>query len=501
MRLPVVLHLVGGILRLYAAAFAGPVAVAALYAEWHDLAGFALAGAVTLAAGQAAWRAGPDVPGDFRRAEGMAVVSGAWLVAAGVSALPYLWVGLGPTDALFESMSGITASGGTVLTDFGRYGRALFFWRSLTQWLGGMGVIALVVAVLPRLAIAGRELFFAEAPGPTDEKITPQLRHTAAALWKLYAALSAAMTLALVATGMGPYDSVCHAFATVGAGGFSPHPQSLIGYENPAAEWVITLFMFLAGANFALQYRALRGEGRALAADEEFRAYTSTVLIAGALVSVFLWRSDLPAGVAVRHAFFQVVSILTTTGFAAADYNQWPDQAKMVLLALMFVGGCAGSAGGGPKVVRHLLVARYTLLELARTLHPRAVLPVKLGGRVVPDEVMRAVVVFLLLYVLIFAGITGGVTLLGADIITAATATIASLGNVGPGMGAVGPMDSFAHLHPLSKVLLTLAMWLGRLELITVLAILRPGLWRGATWRPQVAGPPVSAIPDPRPSA
>ena len=489
MRLPVVLHLVGGILRLYAAAFLGPVAVAALYGEWWDLAGFTLAGVVTLAASVAAWRAAPDVPSDFRRAEGMAVVSATWLAAAAFSALPYLWVGLGPTDALFEAMSGITASGGTVLTDFDRYGRALFFWRGLTQWIGGMGVIALFVAVLPRLAIAGRELFFAEAPGPTDEKIAPQIRRTAAGLWKLYTALSAAMTAALLATGMGLYDSLCHTFAAVGAGGFSPHPQSLIGYDNPAAEWVITAFMFLAGANFALQYRALRGERRALVADEEFRTYTSLVLVSAALVAAFLWRADVPAATAIRHAFFQVVSILTTTGFAAADYNQWPEQAKMILLALMFVGGCAGSAGGGPKVVRHLMVARYTLKELARTLHPRAILPVKLGGRVVPDEVMRAVVVFMLLYVLVFAVITGLVTLLGADLVTAATATIASLGNVGPGMGRVGPMDSFAHLHPLSKVVLVVAMWLGRLELITVLALLQPGLWRGATWRQRPAGP------------
>ena len=489
MRIPVVLHLVGGILRLYAAAFLGPVAVAAVYAEWHDVWGFALGGAVTLAAGVAAWRASAEVPDDFRRAEGMAVVSATWLAAAACSAIPYLWAGVGPTDALFEGMSGITASGGTALTDFGRYGRAIFFWRSLTQWVGGMGVIALFVAVLPRLAIAGRELFFAEAPGPTDEKITPQLRQTATALWTLYVGLSGAMIAALLATGMGLYDSVCHAFATIGAGGFSPHPQSLVGYGNPAAEWVITGFMFLAGANFALQYRVLRGEGRALVADEEFRAYAATILVAGALVATFLWRADLPVSVAIRHGFFQVVSILTTTGLAAADYNQWPEQARMVLLALMFVGGCAGSAGGGPKVVRHIIVARYAVLELARTLHPRAVLPVKLGGRVVPDDVVRAVVVFLLLYVLLFAAITGAITLLGADLVTAATATIASLGNVGPGMGRVGPMDSFAPLHPASKLLLTAAMWLGRLELITVLALLRPSLWRNATWRPATAVP------------
>ena len=482
MRASVVLHLVGGILRVYAAAFLGPIVMALAYSEWWDLAGFALAGAVTLAAGVMARRSRAGLPGDFRRAEGLVVVSATWLVVAVFTAVPYLWAGLDAVDALFESMSGITASGGTVLADFSRYGRALFFWRSLTQWIGGLGVVALFVAVLPRLAIAGRELFFAEAPGPTDEKITPHLRQTALALWQLYAALSAAEFLALLATGMGFYDALCHTFATVGAGGFSPHPQSLIGYSNASAEWVIAVFMFLAGANLALQYRALAGQPLSLLRDEEFRAYTGIVLVASTLVGLFLWRADLPIAEAVRHACFQVVSILTSTGFASADYDRWPDQARIVLLALMFIGGCAGSAGGGPKVVRHMLVARYTLHELARTLHPRAVLPVKLGGRVVPDEVMRAVVVFMLFYMLIFAVFTGIVALLGADIVTAMTATIASLGNVGPGMGSVGPMGSFAHLHPLSKVVLTIAMWVGRLELITVLAVLQPMLWRTATW-------------------
>ncbi|RPJ84442.1 MAG: TrkH family potassium uptake protein, partial [Acidobacteria bacterium] len=256
-----------------------------------------------------------------------------------------------------------------------------------------------------------------------------------------------------------------------------------------------TIFMFLAGANFAIQYRALRGEPRSLVLDEEFRVYTAVVIVAAALVGVFLWRADMPPSAAIRHGFFQVVSILTTTGFASSDYQQWPDQAKMVLLALMFIGGCAGSASGGPKVVRYMLVARYTMLELSRTLHPRGVLPVKLGGRVVPDEVMRAVIVFMLFYLLIFAVFTGIVALLGADIVTAITATVASLGNVGPGMGTVGPMSNFAHLNPVSKVVLTIAMWIGRLELITVLALLQPRLWRGATW---AGGRKAAAVGTPR---
>ncbi len=302
------------------------------------------------------------------------------------------------------------------------------------------------------------------------------------ALWKLYVGLSAVQVAALLVTGMPLYDAVCNTFATLAAGGFSPHPQSIMGYANPAAEWIITLFMFLAGANFALQYRALLGKPGAIFCDEEFRAYSGIVIVSSALVAFYLWQAQMPLLAAVRHGAFQVVSILTTTGFASVDFELWPDQPKMVLLALMFIGGCAGSAGGGPKVVRHLLVARYTILELARTLHPRAVLPVKLGGRVVPDGVMRAVVVFMLFYLLVFAVCTTIVALLGADLLTAITATIATLGNIGPGFATVGPMANFAHLHPLSKVVLTLAMWVGRLELLTVLALLQPTLWRKARW-------------------
>jgi trk system potassium uptake protein TrkH len=481
MRLCAVVHVTGAILRVYAATFLAPAVVSALYSEWRDLAGFTAFGAVTLLAGWAAVRA-EGAPDELRRAEVMAIVSATWLGTAAFSALPFVWAGLDPIDALFESMSGLTTTGATVFVDFGQFGRGLFFWRGMIQWLGGMGVIALFVVVLPRLAIAGRQLFFAEAPGPTDEQLTPQIRKTAAALWRVYVGLSAAQVIALLAAGMSLYDAVCHTFTTLAAGGFSPHPQSVMGYANPAAEWIIAVFMFLAGANFALQYRALAGRPRSLFGDEEFRAYAAIVIVSSAVVAVFLWRADLAPAAALRHAVFQVVSIITTTGFASVDFELWADPPKMVLFGLMFVGGCAGSAGGGPKVVRHLLMVRYTLLELSRTLHPRAVLPVKLGGRVVPDDVMRAVVVFMLFYALVFAVCTILVALLGADVITAATATIATLGNIGPGFGAVGPMANFAGLHPVSKLLLTGAMWVGRLELVTVLALLQPRVWRTARW-------------------
>jgi trk system potassium uptake protein TrkH len=481
MRLSVVLHIAGVILRVFSLTFAAPLAVALWYGEVRDAGWFAVSGVAAAVVGQALVRTGQGAEA-LRRVEGLAVVSLSWLLVAHAAAVPYVFAGLGPIDALFESMSGLTTTGATVIQDFSRLRRGLFFWRALTHWIGGMGVIALFVAVLPRLAIGGRQLFFAEAPGPTDDKLTPHIRKTAAALWTVYAGLTVAQIVALLLTGMPLYEGVCHAFATLAAGGFSPHPSSVMGYNNPAAEWVIIVFMFAAGANFALHYRTLRGELSAFPRDEEFRAYLGIVVVASTLLAVFLWPQGRGLVETSRTALFQVISIITTTGFASADFNLWNEQAKMVLLVMMFIGGCAGSAGGGPKVVRFLLIARYTLTELRRTLHPRGVLPVKLGGRVVPDDVMRGVLVFFLFYLLVFAVCTTVVVSLGADIITGLTATIATLGNIGPGFNLVGPMANFGHLHPLSKVTLTAAMWIGRLEVLTVLVLLRPEVWRMARW-------------------
>ncbi|HET9194424.1 MAG TPA: TrkH family potassium uptake protein, partial [Vicinamibacterales bacterium] len=399
MRLALVVHITGTLVRLFSPALVAPAAVAALYREWTDVVGFIVAFVCTAGVGVAMRTAGGGDSAEMerlRRVEGIAVVAATWFILAQLSAIPYVWAGLGVVDAVFESMSGLTTTGATVFTDFSGFGRGVFFWRSLTQWLGGVGVIALFIAVLPRLAIGGRELFFAEAPGPTDEKLTPQLRQTALALWQLYAAVTAAEIVALTAAGMSLYDAVCHAFTTLAAGGFSPHPQSLAGYDSATIQWIVTVFMFVAGANFALQYRAVRGGRIALVRDEELRAYFGIVIVATIAVMLFLLRDGLAWAEAARHAAFQVISILTTTGYASTDFQLWNDQAKMVLVLLMFIGGCAGSAGGGPKVVRHVLMARFTLRELTRTMHPRAVLPVKLGGRVVPEHILRDVQVFML---------------------------------------------------------------------------------------------------------
>lgn len=486
MRFSLVVHVIGLIVRVFGLMFLAPLGVALLYGEYPDAVGFAIATVVTCVVGHFMRRAGGDDAEDamegMRRAEGLAAVSLAWLLIAWFAALPYMWNGLGQIDAMFEAMSGLTTTGATVLRDFSAYGRGIFFWRSLTNWLGGMGVIALFVAILPRLAIGGREIFFAEASGPDEEKVAPQIRRTAALLWRLYAVLTLLQITALLFTGMPLFDSICNTFGTIAAAGFSPHPLSISGYQNPAAEWVIIVFMFLAGANFALQYRAVvMNNVRVFTDDEELRAYTAVVVAATVVVAFAIWGAE-DAGAPVRTALFQVLSILTTTGFASVDFQLWNDQAKAILLGLMFIGGCAGSAAGGPKVVRHLLLARFTLQELRRTLHPRAILPVKFNGRVVPAPIMQSVIVFFLFYMLTFAVCSAIVILLGADIVTGISATAATLGNVGPGFNQVGPMANFADLHPLSRIVLTGAMWIGRLEVITVLVILRPEAWRSGQW-------------------
>jgi trk system potassium uptake protein TrkH len=484
MRVAMVVYVTGTLVRLFSPALLAPAAVALLYGERRDAAGFVGTFLATALVGTLMRRVGRSGGGieRLRRVEGLAIVAVTWMVIAQLAAIPYVWSGLGFIDALFESMSGLTTTGATIFTDFGRHGRGIFFWRAMTQWLGGVGVIALFIAVLPRLAIGGRELFFAEAPGPTDEKLTPQLRHTAIALWRIYIVLTLAQVIALRFAGMPLYDATCHALTTLSAGGFSPHPLSTAGYDSAAIDWIIIVFMFIAGANFGLQYRAVRGSRNALVQDEEFRAYAGIVLVAAVLLAVVLARDGMATADAVRHGLFQVLSILTTTGYASDDFQRWSDQAKIVLFLLMFIGGCAGSAAGGPKVVRHVLMARFTLRELKRTLHPRAVLPVKLGGRVVPEHILRDVQVFVLFYLLTFSVGAAIVVGLGADLITGITASIVTLGNIGPGFGAVGPMDNFAALHPISKIVLTLEMWIGRLEVLTVLVLMRFEVLRSARW-------------------
>ena len=447
----------------------------ALREPWTGFAATALASALT---GGLLMRLGKG-DADPTRREALVGVLLLWLFIPLFGGLPFVVSGgFTPLNAFFESMSGFTTTGATVLRDFSSFSKSLFMWRALTQWFGGVGIIVLFIAVFPTLAIAGRQLFFAEAPGPTEDKLTPRLRHTSNAVLLVYVGLTVLCALAYALAGMSLYDAIAHAFTTLAAGGFSPNGLSFQGFANPALDWVAVVFMLFAGANFALQYRAVTGRPSALFRDAEFRAYMLISLVATVFLTLALGSVYASPVEATRHGVFQVLSILTTTGYASADFALWPERAQVVLLVLMFIGGSAGSAAGGVKVVRWLIIGKNTAREVRRALHPRAVLPVRVGSRVVPEEVLRAVAAFITLYIVLFALSTATLVSLGADFVAAFTASIACIGNIGPGLASVGPMLNFADLHPVSRALLTFDMYAGRLEVVTVFIIFNADFWR-----------------------
>ncbi len=415
----------------------------------------------------------------LKRTEGLLIVTLTWVISAAIGALPYLFFGIHPLDAYFESVSGFTTTGATILTDFSLYPKAFFFWRGLTQWLGGMGIIVLFVAILPQFGVAGRQIFFAEAPGPSEDKITPRIAHTAKALWFIYLLLTVLQILLLSLAGMPVFDAICNSFATMAAGGFSPHPQSIMGYQNPTITWIISLFMLLAGANFALQYKCfIKGKFRLLWSNDEFRFYLSIITVSSLLLCIFLFstQSSTFSG-SLRDSVFQIISILTTTGFSSADFALWTVPAQAVLFAMMLIGGCAGSAGGGIKVVRILFAGKFLKREIDQLVHPKAILPIKLGGVTVHDDIQRQMISFMLFYLvlMIFSGLV--VTMIEQDAAIGLAGTAATIGNVGPGFGEIGPMGSFGYLHPITKIIFILDMLVGRLELIPFLAMFCPDFW------------------------
>lgn len=343
--------------------------------NWAEFAYFAGPLFFTQAISAAASRA-PEPRGATKRAEALAVVAGTWLAIAMVGALPYAFSGLSLVDALFESMSGFTTTGATILTDFRDHGRAFYLWRAMTQWFGGLGVIALFVVVLPRLGIAGRQLFFAEASRAPAEAVSPSAQMSARRLWVLYVVLTIVLVVCLFLAGMDLYDSIVHALSTLSAGGFSPNGKSIAGYENASLEWILALFMVLSGTSFTLQYKAFTGRPLVMARDGEFRFYALIILTTTAILAVIL-AGGIPNLDDVRRSLFQVTSLISSTGFASEDYNLWNDKARAVLILTMVIGGCAASACGGPKIVRWLLVFKHIAREIRRTLHPRAVIALR----------------------------------------------------------------------------------------------------------------------------
>ncbi len=440
-------------------------------------AGFLLTAVAAVPLGWLLRRLGsPDA--DPSRREALNTVLLSWLLLPALGAIPYAVSGeLGPLDAFFESMSGFTTTGATTIADFALVPDTLLLWRAVSQWVGGVGILVLFLAVFPQLAIAGRQVFHAEMPGPNQERLTPRLRQTALAVVTLYLAFTLACAAAYLLAGMGPFEALAHAFGTLAAGGFSPNANSFAAYQEPALQWIGVVFMTLSGTSFFLVYRAVTGHPRDVLRDPEFRAYAGIILTAGLLLALLL-RAEHGAGDALRHGLFQAASMVTSTGFASADFREWGLPAQAILLLLMFVGGCGGSASGGVKVIRWLLIVKNTAREVKQALHPRAVLPVRVGNRTVPEDVVRAVAAFISLYVGLFAATALGLVFLGADFTSAVSASIASLGNTGPGLGPYAPIGHLDHLPAAGKLLLMFAMYAGRLEVVTVFIVFTPGWWR-----------------------
>lgn len=488
------LNLVGTLLKYLSLSALFPAALAVGYSEpvWPFLA----AGGIAAAAG---WMLERLTSGAGSRAglrEGFLVVALTWLMAAAYGALPYLFaqestLGNG-FNAVFESMSGFTTTGSSVVPDPAELSRSLLMWRQFTEWLGGMGIIVLFLAVLPRLRVGGRQLFETEAPGPEIEGLATTIRETARRFVLLYVAITALEALVLAVFGwtgidakMNPYDAVAHAFTTLPTGGFGTQGTSFEAF-GAASQWAVVVFMILSGTNFALLFRTfVRGHVTSAARDDEFRLYLGVLVLGALIVGVELFSEGIAAGHdAVRYAVFNSVSIMTTTGYATADLNEWTALTSVTLVGLMFIAASAGSTSGGIKVARHLLIGRMLRRELAQTVHPELVTPIRLNGRPVDERTLRAVIVFVLLYVGVFALGTLGLVIesaranIGVSPFEAIAAAATTLANVGPGFGFAGSFGNFEPFSDLSKMIMIALMWLGRLEIVPIVVLFTRAYWR-----------------------
>jgi trk system potassium uptake protein TrkH len=420
---------------------------------------------------------------NIKKREGYIIVTFSWVIMALSGTLPYILTGSIPsfTNAFFESISGFTTTGATILDNIEAMPESILFWRSLTQWVGGLGFIVLVISILPSLGIGGMQLFVAEAPGITADKLQPRIQDTAKRLWFLYIFLTFAEFLFLVFSEMDFFDAINHSLTTMSTGGFSPKQGSIAHYGSAYIEYVITAFMFLGGVNFVLLYLTVKGKPGKLLSNGEFRTYLGITFFGTILVSlVLIFKDGFPLEQALREGVFQIVAILTTTGYATADYTAWGGSVTLIFFILMFVGGSAGSTAGGVKIVRHLIIAKNSIVEFKRQLHLSAIIPVRLNGKAVPHEVTRNILAFVIIYLTIFGIASVALSLMGMDAVTAMGSVAASLGNVGPGLGDTGPSHTFSGVPSMAKWVLSAIMVIGRLEIFTVLIIFTGYFWRRA---------------------
>jgi trk system potassium uptake protein len=481
MRIPVVLRVLGVFLLIISFFLLLPMLVAWWYQEYELLRAFAIPSGLNIIVALLLFVGLRSHGGlDISIRGGFMFVSLAWITASASGALPFYLSGEIPsyTDAFFETMSGFTTTGASILTNIEGLSYSLLFWRSLTHWLGGMGIVVLTVALFPLLGIGGFQLLKAEAPGPSVDKITPRITETAKILWIIYLSLTVAETALLMLGGMNLFDSLTHTFGTLATGGFSPKNSSVGFYSSGYIHVIITIFMYLAGVNFIMYFRLIRGDTRSIIKNSEFRVYTGIFILASLLIALDLYGSVYNSFTeSLRYAGFQAASILTTTGYATADFAAWPAISKITLFTLMFIGGSAGSTGGGMKVVRIVTIIKQGFNEMKYLIYPRGIFRIHLNGRVVKKDAVYVITGMVSLYIFLLIIVTFVVATAGNTILTSFSTALVTLGNIGPGFGMVGPTKNYAFFPDYVKWFLSFIMMVGRLEIYTVLVLFTPIFW------------------------
>lgn len=476
------LRVIGAVVGAIGVAMLLPVVVALIYREFSDAWQIGLAALVTVGWGGWAWQFGKGDETALTAREGFAIVGLAWIAMTFFGTLPYLFSGAITdfSDAFFETAAGFSTTGASIVPDPGEMARGILLWRAFTQWIGGMGIIVLSIAILPLLGVGGVELARAESPGPTPDRLTPRFRETAKRLWLVYAAFTAIEAVLLWIGDMTLYEAIAHAFTTMSTGGFSTEAGSMAAF-SPYAQWVVILFMFIAGASFALHFRSI-ARPRDYLRNAEFRLYGGIIIVATIVAVIGTWSGAVLD--IIRDGLFTITSLVTTTGYGTADFGLWPAALQIMVLGLMFVGGMAGSTGGSMKPYRLGVLYQASKADLRRVIHPKGVFPVRLGRNVVPDSIVESVQSFFLLYMFIFMtgtlafGVINDLAGAGFDMVTSASAVASSIGNVGPGLAAVGPTSNYALVPDAGKWLLSFLMIVGRLEIFPVILLFTRELWR-----------------------
>jgi len=476
-----VLFLLSSLLLFLAGTLLIPMAVSIGYGEGRTTRSFIYAVVLTASVGAAGLVAFRGQLTQMSRREGFATVALVWILICLVGALPYYWSGSLPhfLDSLFESVSGFSGTGASVITDVEVIDKGVLFWRDFSHWLGGMGFIVLYIALFPLLGLGAMQLYRAETPGPEKGHLKPRIRETARILWLIYVFFSAVLTVLLRLGGMSWFDAFCHMFAAMGTGGFSTHNASIGYFHSAYIDWVVIVFLWIAAINFSLHYYVLTGRPLRLLKDPEWRFFTGTLVVFSAIVTFVVWGTTNASFLkSMRDSTFSVVSLITTTGFATADYEKWVPITQLILFFCMFMGGMAGSTAGAMKAVRVQLLAKYGVKEVYRLIHPQVVSPVRLGNKTVDPQLMRGVLAFVALYLGIYVLAVAGMSATGLDFATAMSAVATCMGGVGPGLGGVGPMDTYAFIDPAGKLILQFCMLGGRLEFYTLVMLVFPAFWR-----------------------